>query len=108
MVSFDYNASLTFTGVDQYKYGKNRVEADAKKLQTKEEELMRKKQEIRNRLTQLKKDRKDLRTAIENNTGEDQLSQLNCPLSVSGFKITNKKKRCLCTTTNWSSSSSRA
>lgn len=69
MVYFDYNASLTFTGVDQYKYGKNRVEADAKKLQAKEEELMKRKQEIRNRLTQLKKDRKDLRTAIENNTG---------------------------------------
>ncbi len=62
---------LTFTGVDQYKYGKNRVEADAKKLQTKEDELMKRKQEIRNRLTQLKKDRKDLRTAIDNNTGED-------------------------------------
>lgn len=69
MVYFDYNASLTFTGVDQYKYGKNRVEADAKKLQAKEELLMKRKQEIRNRLTQLKKDRKDLRTAIENNTG---------------------------------------
>ncbi len=62
---------LTFTGVDQYKYGKNRVEADAKKLQAKEDELMKRKQEIRNRLTQLKKDRKDLRTAIDNNTGED-------------------------------------
>ncbi|XP_043085385.1 actin filament-associated protein 1 isoform X2 [Puntigrus tetrazona] len=58
------------SSVDQYKYGKNRVEADAKKLQAKEEELMKRKQEIRNRLTQLKKDRKDLRTAIENNTGK--------------------------------------
>lgn len=58
------------SSVDQYKYGKNRVEADAKKLQSKEEELMKRKQEIRNRLTQLKKDRKDLRTAIENNTGK--------------------------------------
>jgi len=71
MVYFNYKASLTFTGVDQYKYGKNRVEADAKKLQTKEDELMKRKQEIRNRLTQLKKERKDLRTAIENNTGEN-------------------------------------
>ncbi|XP_051770326.1 actin filament-associated protein 1 isoform X4 [Ctenopharyngodon idella] len=58
------------SSVDQYKYGKNRVEADAKKLQAKEEELMKRKQEIRNRLTQLKKDRKDLRTAIENTTGK--------------------------------------
>uniref|UniRef100_A0A8C1IDY4 Actin filament-associated protein 1 n=1 Tax=Cyprinus carpio TaxID=7962 RepID=A0A8C1IDY4_CYPCA len=61
---------------DQYKYGKNRVEADAKKLQAKEEELMKRKQEIRNRLTQLKKDRKDLRTAIENNTGKRSQASL--------------------------------
>uniref|UniRef100_A0A673FZ31 Actin filament-associated protein 1 n=1 Tax=Sinocyclocheilus rhinocerous TaxID=307959 RepID=A0A673FZ31_9TELE len=64
------------SSVDQYKYGKNRVEADAKKLQTKEEELMKRKQEIRNRLTQLKKDRKDLRTAIENNTGKRSQASL--------------------------------
>ncbi|KAF7207013.1 actin filament-associated protein 1 isoform X1 [Nothobranchius furzeri] len=50
---------------EQCKYGKNRVEADAKRLQTKEEELMKKKQDIRNHLTQLKKDRRDLRTAVE-------------------------------------------
>ncbi|XP_056627454.1 actin filament-associated protein 1 isoform X1 [Triplophysa dalaica] len=64
------------SSVDQYKYGKNRVEADAKKLQSKEEELMKKKQEIRNRLTQLKKDKKDLRTAIENNTGKRSQASL--------------------------------
>ncbi|KAI5606688.1 actin filament-associated protein 1 isoform X3 [Silurus asotus] len=60
------------SSVDQYKYGKNRVEADAKRLQAKEDELMKKKQEIRNRLTQLKKDRRDLRMAIENTSGVDQ------------------------------------
>ncbi|TRY99361.1 hypothetical protein DNTS_014900 [Danionella cerebrum] len=64
------------SSVDQYKYGKNRVEADAKKLQAKEEELMKKKQEIRNRLTQLKKDRKDLRAAVENNTGKRSQASL--------------------------------
>ncbi|XP_062859680.1 actin filament-associated protein 1 [Trichomycterus rosablanca] len=58
------------SSVDQYKYGKNRVEADAKRLQAKEEELLKRKQEIRNRLTHLKKDRIDLRTAIENNAGK--------------------------------------
>lgn len=57
--------------MDQYKYGKNRVEADAKRLQAKEDELMKRKQEIRNRLTQLKKDRRDLRVALENSSGED-------------------------------------
>uniref|UniRef100_A0A4W4FSU5 Actin filament-associated protein 1 n=1 Tax=Electrophorus electricus TaxID=8005 RepID=A0A4W4FSU5_ELEEL len=60
----------SLSGMDQYKYGKNRVEADAKKLQAKEDELLKRKQEIRNRLTQLKKDRRDLRTAIENSAGK--------------------------------------
>lgn len=60
---------LYCAGVDQYKYGKNRVEADAKRLQAKEDELTKRKQEIRNRLTHLKKERRDLRTAIEANTG---------------------------------------
>lgn len=46
------------------------MEADAKRLQSKEEELMKKKQEIRNHLTQLKKDRRDLRTAVEAAAGE--------------------------------------
>ncbi|KAK2876476.1 hypothetical protein Q8A67_020572 [Cirrhinus molitorella] len=64
------------SSADQYKYGKNRVEADAKRLQAKEEELMKRKQEIRNRLTQLKKDRRDLRTAIENNTGKRSQASL--------------------------------
>uniref|UniRef100_A0A669F105 Actin filament-associated protein 1 n=1 Tax=Oreochromis niloticus TaxID=8128 RepID=A0A669F105_ORENI len=55
---------------DQCKYGKNRVEADAKRLQAKEEELMKKKQEIRNHLTQLKKERRDLRAAVEAAAGK--------------------------------------
>uniref|UniRef100_A0A665U2V3 Actin filament-associated protein 1 n=1 Tax=Echeneis naucrates TaxID=173247 RepID=A0A665U2V3_ECHNA len=58
------------SNVEQCKYGKNRVEADAKRLQAKEEELMKKKQEIRNHLTQLKKERTDLRTAVEAATGK--------------------------------------
>ncbi|XP_064142274.1 actin filament-associated protein 1 isoform X4 [Loxodonta africana] len=68
---------------DQYKYGKNRVEADAKLLQTKEEELLKRKEILRNRLAQLRKERKDLRAAIEVNAGrktqvilEDKLKKL--------------------------------
>lgn len=57
------------SNADQYKYGKNRVEADAKRLQSKEEELLRKKEALRNRLAQLRKERKDLRAAIEVNSG---------------------------------------
>ncbi|CAL8241517.1 unnamed protein product [Merluccius merluccius] len=53
------------SSADQYKYGKNRVEADAKRLQAKDDELAKRKQEIRSRLTQLKKERQDLRTALE-------------------------------------------
>ncbi|XP_036407444.1 actin filament-associated protein 1 isoform X3 [Megalops cyprinoides] len=56
------------SNAEQYKYGKNRVEADAKRLQAKEEELLKRKQEIRNRLTQLKKERRDLKAALEATT----------------------------------------
>ncbi|XP_040821825.1 actin filament-associated protein 1 isoform X2 [Ochotona curzoniae] len=59
----------TASSADQYKYGKNRVEADAKRLQGKEEELLRRKEALRNRLAQLRKERRDLRAAIEANTG---------------------------------------
>ncbi|XP_037537435.1 actin filament-associated protein 1 [Nematolebias whitei] len=58
------------SNAEQCKYGKNRVEADAKRLQAKEEELMKKKQAIRNHLTQLKKERRDLRTAMEAAAGK--------------------------------------
>nr|XP_046237169.1 actin filament-associated protein 1 isoform X4 [Scatophagus argus] len=58
------------SSAEQCKYGKNRVEADAKRLQSKDEELTKKKQEIRNHLTQLKKERRDLRTAVEAAAGK--------------------------------------
>ncbi|PIO40943.1 hypothetical protein AB205_0122540, partial [Aquarana catesbeiana] len=54
---------------EQYKYGKNRVEADAKKLQLKEEELLKKKEALRNRLAQIRKEKRDTRAAIEANAG---------------------------------------
>ncbi|KAM9331367.1 actin filament-associated protein 1 isoform 2-T2 [Gastrophryne carolinensis] len=59
----------TASNAEQYKYGKNRVEADAKKLQMKEEELLRKKEALRNRLAQLRKEKRDIRAAIEANAG---------------------------------------
>ncbi|XP_036902224.1 actin filament-associated protein 1 isoform X2 [Sturnira hondurensis] len=59
----------TPSNADQYKYGKNRVEADARRLQTKEEELLRRKEALRTRLAQLRKERKDLRAAIDVNAG---------------------------------------
>ncbi|XP_071609542.1 actin filament-associated protein 1 isoform X3 [Heliangelus exortis] len=71
------------SNAEQYKYGKNRVEADAKRLQSKEEELLKRKEALRNRLAQLRKERKDLRAAIEVNAGrktqvilEDKLKRL--------------------------------
>ncbi|XP_054995700.1 actin filament-associated protein 1 isoform X3 [Sorex araneus] len=57
------------SNADQYKYGKNRVEADAKRLQGREEELLQRKEALRNRLAQLRKERKDLRAAIGANAG---------------------------------------
>ncbi|XP_061619732.1 actin filament-associated protein 1 isoform X6 [Phyllopteryx taeniolatus] len=55
---------------EQCKYGKNRVEADAKRLQAKDDELTKKKLDIRNHLAALKKERKDLRSAIEAASGK--------------------------------------
>nr|XP_020450528.1 actin filament-associated protein 1 isoform X3 [Monopterus albus] len=65
------------SNAEQCKYGKNRVEADAKRLQAKEEELMKKKQEIRNHLTQLKNQRRDLRTAVEAAAGKRSHTSLS-------------------------------
>ncbi|XP_034021502.1 actin filament-associated protein 1-like, partial [Thalassophryne amazonica] len=62
---------------EQCKYGKNRVEADAKRLQAQEEELMKKKQDIRNHLAQLKKERKDIRAAVEAAAGKRLHSSLS-------------------------------
>lgn len=76
--------STFFTDAEQCKYGKNRVEADAKRLQCKEEELMKKKQEIRNHLTQLKKERRDLRTAVEAAAGK--ISSLSILSATSSLK----------------------
>uniref|UniRef100_A0AAQ4QF48 Actin filament-associated protein 1 n=1 Tax=Gasterosteus aculeatus aculeatus TaxID=481459 RepID=A0AAQ4QF48_GASAC len=65
------------SNAEQCKYGKNRVEADAKRLQVKEEELMKKKQEIRTHLTYLKKERRDLRTAVEAAAGKRSHASLS-------------------------------
>ncbi|XP_054564314.1 actin filament-associated protein 1 isoform X2 [Eptesicus fuscus] len=59
----------TPSNADQYRYGKNRVEADARRLQSQEEELLRRKEALRTRLAQLRKERRDLRAAIEANAG---------------------------------------
>ncbi|XP_073503990.1 actin filament-associated protein 1 isoform X4 [Phyllobates terribilis] len=71
------------SNAEQYKYGKNRVEADAKRLQLKEEELLKKKEALRNRLAQLRKEKRDTKAAIEANAGrksqamlEDKLKKL--------------------------------
>lgn len=65
------------SNADQVKYGKNRVEADAKRLQTKEDELMKRKQDIRTHLTQLKKERRDLRAAVEAAAGKRSHASLS-------------------------------
>ncbi|KAG8133094.1 hypothetical protein E2320_010915 [Naja naja] len=70
---FASNVKRSSSNADQYKYGKNRVEADAKRLQTKEQELLKKKEILRNHLAQLRKERKDLRAALEMNPGRKSL-----------------------------------
>ncbi|XP_048402312.1 actin filament-associated protein 1 isoform X3 [Stegostoma tigrinum] len=64
------NVKRTASNADQYKYGKNRVEADAKRLQSKEEEMKKQKEILRTRLAQLRKDRRELKAAIETCTGK--------------------------------------
>ncbi|XP_062305245.1 actin filament-associated protein 1 isoform X2 [Osmerus eperlanus] len=64
------------SSAEQYRYGKNRVEADAKRLQAREEELMRRKQDIRNRLSQLKKERRELRSSLEASAGKRSQASL--------------------------------
>uniref|UniRef100_A0A2K5DR96 Actin filament-associated protein 1 n=2 Tax=Aotus nancymaae TaxID=37293 RepID=A0A2K5DR96_AOTNA len=73
----------TASNAAQYKYGKNRVEADARRLQTKEEELLKGKEALRARLAQLRRERKDLRAAMDASAGrkpqavlEEKLKQL--------------------------------
>ncbi|XP_024144153.1 actin filament-associated protein 1 isoform X2 [Oryzias melastigma] len=77
------------SNAEQCKYGKNRVEADAKRLQTKEEELLKKKEIIKSHLTQLKKERKDLRTAVEAASGKP----LHASLSEQLKKLEDKCKK---------------
>ncbi|KAG8508669.1 Actin filament-associated protein 1 [Galemys pyrenaicus] len=73
----------TPSNAGQCKYGKSRVEADARRLRGREEELLRRKEGLRGRLAQLRKERRDLRAAIEANAGrktqavlEDKLKRL--------------------------------
>ncbi|XP_072352056.1 actin filament-associated protein 1 isoform X1 [Scyliorhinus torazame] len=74
------NVKRTASNADQYKYGKNRVEADAKRLQSKEEEMKKQKEILRTRLTQLRKDRRELKAAIETCTGKKSQAALETKL----------------------------
>lgn len=65
-----YCCFFLFQDADQYKYGKNRVEADAKRLQTKEGELLKSREALRSQLAQLRRERRDLKAAIEVNAGK--------------------------------------
>lgn len=69
-----YCCFFLFQDADQYKYGKNRVEADAKRLQTKEGELLKSREALRSQLAQLRRERRDLKAAIEVNAGKGLLS----------------------------------
>ncbi|XP_077445475.1 actin filament-associated protein 1 isoform X6 [Stigmatopora argus] len=65
------------SGAEQCKYGKNRVEADAIRLQAKDDELNKRKADIRNHLLALKKERKDLRAAMEAASGKRSQASLS-------------------------------
>ncbi|XP_011604766.2 actin filament-associated protein 1 isoform X3 [Takifugu rubripes] len=80
---------------DQCKYGKNRVEADARRLQCKEEELMKRKQEIRSHLSQLKKDRRDMKAALETSTGKRSHALLAERLKKTEEECKQKEEECV-------------
>ncbi|XP_056883261.1 actin filament-associated protein 1 isoform X2 [Takifugu flavidus] len=80
---------------DQCKYGKNRVEADARRLQCKEEELTKRKQEIRSHLSQLKKDRRDMKAALETSTGKRSHALLAERLKKTEEECKQKEEECV-------------
>lgn len=54
---------------NQYRYGKNRAEEDARRFLTEKEKLEKEKASIRSELLLLRKEKRELREAIKGSTG---------------------------------------
>lgn len=57
------------SSANQYKYGKNRAEEDARRYLVEKERLEKEKETIRTELTALRQEKKELKEAIRNNPG---------------------------------------
>lgn len=64
--------SCISVGANQYKYGKNRAEEDARRYLVEKERLEKEKETIRTELTALRQEKKELKEAIRNNPGTCQ------------------------------------
>lgn len=60
---------------NQYRYGKNRAEEDARRFLTEKEKLEKEKSSIRSELVLLRKEKRELREAIKGSTGRLVLSE---------------------------------
>ena len=56
-------------GANQYKYGKNRAEEDARRYLIEKERLEKEKETIRTELMALRQEKRELKEAIRNNPG---------------------------------------
>lgn len=59
-------------GANQYKYGKNRAEEDARRYLVEKERLEKEKETIRTELMALRQEKKELKEAIRNSPGTCQ------------------------------------
>lgn len=57
------------TGANQYKYGKNRAEEDARRYLVEKEKLEKEKEMIRTELMALRQEKRELKDALRNNPG---------------------------------------
>lgn len=55
---------------NQYKYGKNRAEEDARQFVIEKERLEKEKEAIRNKLLAFRKERRELKELLKNSTGK--------------------------------------
>ncbi|XP_053320777.1 actin filament-associated protein 1-like 1 [Spea bombifrons] len=68
------------SNANQYKYGKNRAEEDARKFIVEKERLEKEKEAIRNKLIALRKERRELKETLKSSTGKQQ-QQLEAKLA---------------------------
>uniref|UniRef100_A0A8D0GDZ7 Actin filament-associated protein 1-like 1 n=1 Tax=Sphenodon punctatus TaxID=8508 RepID=A0A8D0GDZ7_SPHPU len=58
------------SNANQYRYGKNRAEEDARRFLTEKEKLEKEKESIRSELVTLRKEKRELREAMKSSTGQ--------------------------------------